>query len=145
MKDYAQKHFDLFKRDIEKLFPLKDKIMIKDLDNIFLPVKNLENAKKFYNETLGLNLKFDFPERGMSAFKIGDIEPAIILKDVNKFKTTTAAFWLEVEDVKTAYEQLKSKGVKFCSEPFEIKTGFAVEFEDLDGNKIGITDYSKQK
>jgi predicted enzyme related to lactoylglutathione lyase len=122
---------------------MKDKIMIKDLDNIFLPVKNLENAKKFYNETLGLKTKFDFPERGMSAFKIGAGEPAIILKDVNKFKATPAVFWLVVDDVKVSHEQLKAKGVKFCSEPFEVKTGLAVEFEDLDGNKIGLTDYSK--
>jgi len=31
------------------------------------------------------------------------------------------------------------------SEPFEIYTGLAVEFEDPFGNKLGITDYSKQK
>jgi predicted enzyme related to lactoylglutathione lyase len=119
--------------------------MIKGLDNIFLSVKNLDRAKKFYNETLGLNVKFDFPDRGMSAFELGNAEPAVILKDINKFKETPAVFWLEVDNVKTTYETLKSKGVKFFSEPFEIKTGFAVEFEDLDGNKIGITDYSKQK
>ncbi len=30
------------------------------------------------------------------------------------------------------------------SEPYEIYTGLAVEFEDPFGNRLGITDYSKQ-
>jgi hypothetical protein len=29
----------------------------------------------------------------------------------------------------------------FLSEPFKIKTGMAVEFEDPFGNRLGITDY----
>jgi hypothetical protein len=35
------------------------------------------------------------------------------------------------------------KGVKFLSEPYEINTGLAAEFEDPFGNRLGITDYSK--
>ena len=119
--------------------------MIKDLDNIFLPVKDLEKAKKFYHETLGLTTKFDFPEKGISAFNIGKSEPALILKDIHTYPAKPALFWFVVEDVKASYEHLKSKNIEFCSEPFEIKTGYAVEFMDIDGNKIGITDYSKFK
>lgn len=51
--------------------------------------------------------------------------------------------WFEVDNVKTTYEELKNKGMVFLSEPFEIRTGLAVEFEDPFSNRLGITDYSR--
>lgn len=57
---------------------------IKDYDNFFLPVNNLEKAKEYYQK-LGLSIKFDFSDNGMVAFKVGSQEPAIILKDIKKF------------------------------------------------------------
>lgn len=112
-------------------------------DNFFLPVDNMEEAKNYYNDLLGLNLKFDFSSNGMVAYNVGNEEPAIILKDVAKFKTAKPAIWFMVDSVKTEYEKLKEKGVVFLSEPFEIRTGLSVEFEDPFGNRLGITDYSK--
>jgi len=54
------------------------------------------------------------------------------------------SLWIEVENVKQLYDDLQKKGVKFLSEPFKIKTGWAVEFTDPLGNYLGITDYDKQ-
>jgi len=45
--------------------------VIIDYDNFFLPADNLETAKEFYQNKLGLALKFDFADRGMVAFKVG--------------------------------------------------------------------------
>jgi predicted enzyme related to lactoylglutathione lyase len=45
--------------------------------------------------------------------------------------------------VQVEYEHLKAKGLKFLSEPFAIHTGMAVEFDDPFGNRLGLTDYSK--
>lgn len=113
-------------------------------DNFFYPSENLEESKKFYTEILGLPIKFDFSEQGMVAFKVGDEEPAIILKDKNKFPKIKPTVWLEVDNVQTSYKELLAKGVTFLSEPFKIKTGWAVEFLDPSGNIIGITDYDKK-
>ena len=33
---------------------------MNNYDNFFLPIDNMEEAKDFYGNTLGLNLKFDF-------------------------------------------------------------------------------------
>ena len=92
---------------------------------------------------LGLPVKFDFSEMGMVAFKVGDNEPAIILKDTTKFPEAKPAIWFVVDSVKEEYKRLEAKGLKFLSEPFEIHTGLAVEFEDPFGNRLGLTDYSK--
>lgn len=112
-------------------------------DNFFLPVNNLNDAKRFYNEVMEMELKFDFSSAGMVAYNVGDEEPALILKDVSKFKNTKPTIWFVVENVIAEYEKLKNKGVVFLSKPFEIRTGMSAEFEDPFGNRLGITDYSK--
>lgn len=117
---------------------------MKNYDNFFMGVDNLKEAMEYYSHTLGLKLKFDFSSKGMIAFNVGNEEPAIILKDKNKFPDVKTTVWFEVESVEKEYEELKSRGVKFLSEPFQIMTGMAVEFEDPFKNRLGITDYSKK-
>ena len=114
---------------------------MKNYDNLFLPAVDMEESMKFYAETFELPLKFDFSDMGMVAYKVGNEEPAIILKDISKFPDFRPTIWFEVEDVKEEYIKLKTKNVPFLSEPFRIKTGWAVEFLDPSGNRLGITDY----
>lgn len=116
---------------------------MKSYDNFFLPVADMEEAKKFYGEKLGLSIKFEFPEKGMTAFSVGDEEPAIILKDVNHHSQAKSTIWFVVDNVLEKYEELKREGVVFLSAPYSIGTGKAVEFEDQFGNRLGITDYRK--
>ncbi len=115
--------------------------MLKNYDNFFLPATDLTSARAFYADTLGLSVKFDFSARGLLAFRVGDEEAAIILRN---HADTKPAILFEVDDVRATYAELKEKGVKFLSEPYEIYTGLAAEFEDPFGNRLGITDYSKK-
>jgi len=116
---------------------------MKAYDNFIFKADDLEKSRKFYQNILGLKLKFDFKDKGMMAFNVGKEEPAIILKDIKMFPDVKPTVWLVVDDVKEEYQNLKNKGVNFLSEPFEILTGMAVEFEDPSGNHLGITDYTK--
>lgn len=115
---------------------------MKNYDNFFLPVDNMDEAKNFY-ETLGLQPKFDFSDKGMVAYSVGDEEPAIILKDKNKFTDVKPTIWFVVDNTIETYNQLKEKGISFLTKPFPIGTGISVEFEDPFGNRLGITDYNK--
>lgn len=117
---------------------------IKNYDNFFLPADNYKESVQFYSEVLGLKKKFEFAEQGMVAFKIGNEEPAIILKDKTKMPNSIPTIWIEVEDAKAVYEKMKAKGVIFISEPFRIRTGWAVEFNDPSGNRLGFTDYKSE-
>ena len=61
---------------------------MKNYDNYFLPVDNMEEAKRYYEEILGLKKKFDFSDKGMVAYNIGNEEPAIKKKKkILKIKT----------------------------------------------------------
>lgn len=117
---------------------------MKNYDNFFFPSDDFEESKKFYSEVLELPIKFDFSQHGMIAYKVGEEEPAIIIKDKSKFPNAKPALWIEVEDVKLICPELKRKGVLFLSEPFKIQTGWAVEFTDPSGNLLGITDYKNE-
>jgi predicted enzyme related to lactoylglutathione lyase len=114
---------------------------MNDYDNFILPAKDLGEVKEFYQK-IGLPIKFDFSDRGMVAFKVGNQEAAIILQDVKKFPDVKPAIWFVVDDVKLEYQKLKNKGVSFIAEPFRIQTGYAALFEDPSGNRLGITDYN---
>jgi len=116
---------------------------MKDYDNFFLPSNDLKKGKEFYQDLLGLSVKFDFSDMGMVVFNVGDNEPAIILKDTGKFPEAKPTIWFTVDSVQEEYERLKAKGLQFFSEPFAIHTGMAVEFQDPFGNALGLTDYSK--
>jgi len=114
---------------------------IEDYDNFFLGATDLEKSKSFYHDTLGLDIKFDFSNNGMIAFKVGENEPVIILKDLAKFPTAKPTIWFKVNSVQNIYDELKGKGVEFLTEPYKIRTGWAVEFKDPTGNVLGFTDY----
>ena len=114
---------------------------IRNYDNFFFPVDDYEESKRFYADVLGLKMKFEFAAQGMAAFSVGDEEPAIILKDKHKFPTAQPTLWVEVADVSVLYNEMKAKGVQFLTEPFKIRTGWAVEFSDPSGNTLGFTDY----
>ncbi|MDF2511105.1 MAG: hypothetical protein K0S04_971 [Herbinix sp.] len=114
---------------------------MKTYDNFFIPVNDLVQAKDYYQNILELPLKFDFSDKGMVAFKVGEEEPAIILKDINRFPEAKPTIWFVVENVDEEYTRLKQKGVNFLGTPYKIGTGNAVEFEDAFGNRFGIADY----
>lgn len=82
---------------------------MKDFDNFFIPAIDLEEAKKFYRDVLELPVKFDFSEKSTIAFKVGNQEPALIVKDADKFPSATHAIWFVVDDVERVYRSCRGK------------------------------------
>lgn len=127
--------------------PLEDakkKKQALNYDNFFLPIEDSEESKLFYTETLSLQKKFEFEAEGMIAFSVGNEEPAIILKDKKKFPNAKPTIWIEARNVNSLYRKMTDKGMKFLMKPFRICTGWAVEFNDPSGNRLGFTDYIKE-
>lgn len=67
----------------------------------------------------------------------------MIYDNKNKFPNAKPTIWIEVMDVIEIYNELKSKGVLFTTDPFTIRTGWAVEFTDPSGNRLRLADYKK--
>ena len=89
------------------------KIKIKEIDNLFLPVDDFEKAKEYYEKKLGLEIKFDFSDIGMIAYKVGTEEAAIILKVEKIFSDTKPTIWFVIDDINTEYKKMLEKNIKF--------------------------------
>ena len=90
-------------------------------DNYFFPAKDFKATKHFYADVLGLAVKFDFSSMGMVAYRIGDDEPALILKDTSRFPDAKPALWIEVEDVAAQYTKMKERGARLLHSAHPLK------------------------
>jgi predicted enzyme related to lactoylglutathione lyase len=109
------------------------------VDNVLFDVRDFDEARRFYAEELGLPVVFEVAAMGIAGFRLGTEEPGLFVRR----GTGTPRVWLEVPDARAAAEALRARGIEPLSEPFEIQTGWTVEFADPSGNVIGLTDYVK--
>jgi catechol 2,3-dioxygenase-like lactoylglutathione lyase family enzyme len=118
-----------------------------------LPVIDLNRARKFYEETLGLMLSgVDGPPAQGISYNLEDGSSLYIYqRGATKADHTAATFW--VDDVEAEVKELKAKGVVFQDievPSLGIKTveGIATMgtikgawFNDTEGNILGITEF----
>jgi len=109
-------------------------------------VKDINNAKKFYSETLGLKQTDENP--GGVTYQSGTGKLFVYQSPTAGSGQATAASW-EVSDVEGAVEELKNKGVNF--EHYELpgvtREGDihvmgamkAAWFKDPDGNILSVS------
>ena len=116
------------------------------VDNVMLAVGDLEQARTFYESTLGLPVKFAVPQAGVVGYRLGGEEPGLMIRVQAMTPSPprdTPRIWLEVKDARAAAAALRSRGAQVLGEPMEILTGWAVELADPWGNVLGLTDYLK--
>jgi catechol 2,3-dioxygenase-like lactoylglutathione lyase family enzyme len=110
-----------------------------------LPITDLERAKAFYGETLGLTLLWENP--ASARFRCGDgSELSIFKRPPTATEHTLAHF--EVTDIEAAVRDLEAKGVAFIdyTEGPLTTTGHIAQvgpargawFHDPDGNTLGV-------
>jgi predicted enzyme related to lactoylglutathione lyase len=121
-------------------------ISILGVDNVLFAVGDLATARVFYEDRLGLKVKFAAPEHGIVGYALGSEEPGLVVRQEVLSDSTpraTPKVWLEVADARAAAEILAGAGVLPLADPFEIRTGWTVEVSDPWGNIVGLTDYVK--
>ena len=109
-------------------------------------VFDLEAARKFYEETLGLAGRSDGED--YSTFNLGDvrliIEPVAPTSDYALRVGRFTGFSFDVADVNAAYEHLKGRGVAFLDPPEKQPWGgILAHFEDPDENILTIVQEPK--
>lgn len=123
------------------------------LSNIRLLVNDFEKSFYFYNKTLGLNCTWGDKYAVFASFDIGLPSGLAIFKSElmaeatrnNKANSNNAsndkfAIIIEVENVDEMFKELKTKSIKFITEPKDmVAWGIRVaHFRDPDGNLIEI-------
>jgi catechol 2,3-dioxygenase-like lactoylglutathione lyase family enzyme len=120
--------------------------MIKTVWCITFYVSDLGKAKKFYEEILGLEKKYEYSS--YVGFECGGVEIGLIPKPKGKQKASQTSPSVEflVDNVDKVCKELKNKGVKFTKELHdETWGGRQASFTDPDGHMLEIAQISWEK
>ena len=112
-------------------------MIVERVDFISVPVTDMERSKRFYGETLGLEVVGDgtWPE-----YQLGEnvsmylLDPTQIGREFTGPHTASIA--LRVADVEEARRELEAKGVQFDGETFDTSVCHMAHFRDPDGNVL---------
>jgi catechol 2,3-dioxygenase-like lactoylglutathione lyase family enzyme len=116
-------------------------VNVERTDFISVPVTDVERAKRFYGETLGL-YEIEHPEQGFPEYQLGENVSLYLLQMESIGQSFegphTASIALRVPDVAEAQKELEAKGVvfDFGSDPFDSGVCHMALFRDPDGNKL---------
>ena len=106
---------------------------------VAIPVTDIQRARSFYEEVLGLKVSEEMMTGKWIEYSVG--EDTLAIANVGEYWTpsdqgTGAAF--EVEDFDAAIKRLKERQVPFAAEPFETPCCHMAVVQDPDGNKLMI-------
>jgi catechol 2,3-dioxygenase-like lactoylglutathione lyase family enzyme len=128
---------------------------INYVGTVSLFVADQQRAKDFYTNKLGFELRADtelYPgwEARWIAMAPEGAETELILYLPDEAWThyqgvvgKSQAITLNVTDIQTLFEDLKSKGVKFAQEPDTQFWGTFATFEDSEGNHVMLVELPK--
>ena len=108
---------------------------------IAIAVQDLERAKAFYRDSLGLQWIADAPP-GLSFFQCGEVR--LMLSQPEGPETAgNSILYYAVEDAASAHEALAGKGVEFVQEPHVVgrlgdKEVTLAICRDSEGNFLGL-------
>jgi catechol 2,3-dioxygenase-like lactoylglutathione lyase family enzyme len=113
-------------------------IGVERTDFVSVPVRDMERAKRFYAETLGLPSP-NLDEGAWPEFETGNV--SIYLMDPTNVGGEfsgphTAYIALRVPDVAEARRQLEAKGVEFEGDVLDTGVCHMAFFRDPDGNAL---------
>jgi predicted enzyme related to lactoylglutathione lyase len=111
-------------------------IQIERTDFVSVPVTDMERAKKFYSETLGIrstSLESAWPEFETGNVSLYLVDPTAIGQD---FRPHSSAIALRVPDVAAARKDLEAAGVEFQGEILDTGVCHMAFFADPEGNAL---------
>jgi catechol 2,3-dioxygenase-like lactoylglutathione lyase family enzyme len=111
-------------------------MLIERTDFYSVPVQDMERAKTFYRDTLGMhsaNWETPWPEIETGNVSLYLIDPTAI---GGKFVPHTAHVALRVADVAQARAELEARGVGFDGEVLDSGVCHMSFFKDSEGNQL---------
>jgi catechol 2,3-dioxygenase-like lactoylglutathione lyase family enzyme len=121
---------------------MQNESCIQGIGQIAVAVSDIERAKGFYGDTLGLPLLFEAPP-ALAFFDCGGVRLMLTTQQGDEADHKTSVIYYKVADIQAATDTLKSRGVAFVREPamtaqladHELWIGFV---RDPDGTLVGI-------
>jgi predicted enzyme related to lactoylglutathione lyase len=112
---------------------------VTGVDYVGIPSNDLDTARAFYENVLGLEASAVWGKEAMGAeFETGTVTIALINCPALgiPFSPNPAPLALHVEDVAAARADLQAKGVEFLGDTIDSGVCHMANFKDPDGNAI---------
>ena len=114
-------------------------MLVERVDFVSVPVSDMERARRFYGETLGLPPVGD-PDGAWPEFQLGENVSLYLIDPTNVGQTFTAPhssqIALRVADVAETRAELEERGVEFHGEIMDTGVCHMAFFADPDGNAL---------
>ena len=112
--------------------------LVRGVDFVGLPTRDIPAAAVFYGETLGLPRSVYMPERNYSEYETGNLTLSVYNAEKMglKHEVNPNPIALHVDDVAAARSQLESRGVKFHGEILDTGVCHMAFFTDPEGNAL---------
>jgi len=118
------------------------RLSISQIQQISVPVRNLDRAVSFYRDVLELELRFQVP--GMAFFDCQGITLMLSVPENPQFDPPGSTIYFRVETIQEAYETLLERGVETVGKPHKIAEMNGVQtwmtfFKDTEANLHALT------
>ncbi|MFZ5352569.1 MAG: VOC family protein [Bacillota bacterium] len=115
--------------------------MYKSGITIWYNVKDIERTKAFYTEKLGFEVSFHDVEGGNVIMKTNTKDCFIGFSCADEILPSTSSTVFEVENIETAYDILKKRGVEFSGD-IDVVPGMVklATFTDPDGHSLMLSE-----
>jgi len=112
--------------------------LVGGVDFVGMPTRDLEQAVRFYGETLGLPRSVYMPDRNFSEFETGNLTLSVYNAEKMGIEHNRNAnpLALHVDDVAAARAELERKGVAFAADTLDTGVCHMAFFADPDGNAL---------
>jgi len=112
---------------------------IKAIGFVAVPVTDINRARSFYEEVLGLKASDEMMQGRWIEYDVGDDTLAIAnVSDTWTPSDQGTGAALEVENFDDAIKRLNDRHVRFATDPFETPCCHMAVIQDPDGNKLII-------
>jgi len=115
---------------------------VTGVDFVNVPTTDLDRARRFYGEVLGLEAsavyqRGETPAMG-AEFETGTVTIAVIDSRAigREFRANTLPIAFRVDDVEAARAELEARGVSFAADTLDTGVCHMAFFEDPDGNAL---------
>jgi predicted enzyme related to lactoylglutathione lyase len=112
--------------------------LVTGVDFVSVATQDLEQAVRFYGDTLGLERSAYVPERGFAEFETGNLTLSVIVPEKMGMEhfTSRAPIALHVDDMEQARARLTDAGVEFHGDAFDTGVCLMSFFTDPNGNAL---------
>ncbi len=114
--------------------------LLRKIDCVMIPVDDLAEARRFYEDVLGL--RFRWSDRHAIALGMPESEAEIVLHNDPGIPRECGVHYL-VDDVEAAVAMLCARGCETVAPPFDVRIGKCAVVRDPFGNLLNLLDMRK--